>query len=390
MTHIIYASDVLTIGLLVLVVILLISGGSQQYADCREGPLGLWLIVSNSSIILFRLLQFGFQWCATQPRDSLLRKYAARVTASLNLFLVFPFLCAWNIIGTIWFMQNHAADAELLRQTFGEEETAMTPSLLQTMRDQGKSSTAESDLRLCFRDENSRWSFLMWLALSDVFCLAFLLLLWVTFHETRRLRNLGRGREWRNYLSLEDGDVGMEGEEEDFRRILAALQRMHDLGIEPGALRTGLDPEEILQLPTEFLNESHFANPDTKGSDFPFDKLASSSSDTEGEEEEEEDGEEEVGGMDGRSSSGNDLDLGIPGLTTETPKHRKDKRNSTGSGERCSICVSELRIGDEVFVLGCRHLFHRDCLAQWLSHRGSCPNCRYRIGTSSSRDSLLY
>lgn len=57
--------------------------------------------------------------------------------------------------------------------------------------------------------------------------------------------------------------------------------------------------------------------------------------------------------------------------------------HSTGAiqiqdGERCLICLSDYEVAEEVRELAkCKHVFHRDCIDQWLTTgRNSCPLCR--------------
>jgi hypothetical protein len=52
-------------------------------------------------------------------------------------------------------------------------------------------------------------------------------------------------------------------------------------------------------------------------------------------------------------------------------------RNST----MCPICIQDIEVGSEVVMLSaCSHIFHRDCLSEWLStHTRDCPYCRTEI-----------
>jgi len=44
---------------------------------------------------------------------------------------------------------------------------------------------------------------------------------------------------------------------------------------------------------------------------------------------------------------------------------------------RCSICICEFQAGDALEQLpGCGHLFHGDCIREWLRRYAVCPNCR--------------
>jgi len=45
----------------------------------------------------------------------------------------------------------------------------------------------------------------------------------------------------------------------------------------------------------------------------------------------------------------------------------------------CTICFSELEDGDKVGDLGCRHVFHTDCLKMWVAKRNSCPLCNIPV-----------
>jgi hypothetical protein len=42
----------------------------------------------------------------------------------------------------------------------------------------------------------------------------------------------------------------------------------------------------------------------------------------------------------------------------------------------CSICLCELEEGDWVGDIPCGHLFHKDCLKEWLVKNNHCPICR--------------
>ena len=54
----------------------------------------------------------------------------------------------------------------------------------------------------------------------------------------------------------------------------------------------------------------------------------------------------------------------------------------------CSICFEDLEPGEYVRQLRCVHLFHQECIDQWLSHKNACPNCNERVivrGTDGRR-----
>ncbi|KAI0447841.1 hypothetical protein F4803DRAFT_185289 [Xylaria telfairii] len=45
----------------------------------------------------------------------------------------------------------------------------------------------------------------------------------------------------------------------------------------------------------------------------------------------------------------------------------------------CTICIDEVKVGDEVMVLPCKHWFHEECASLWLKQHNSCPVCRAAI-----------
>ena len=46
----------------------------------------------------------------------------------------------------------------------------------------------------------------------------------------------------------------------------------------------------------------------------------------------------------------------------------------------CSICLDTLTVGDEILLLPCNHVFHKNCMNEWLKEgRAVCPVCRQGI-----------
>ena len=45
----------------------------------------------------------------------------------------------------------------------------------------------------------------------------------------------------------------------------------------------------------------------------------------------------------------------------------------------CPICLNEMEVGTEVRSLPCNHLYHKDCVDEWLRVNASCPTCRFKI-----------
>jgi len=53
--------------------------------------------------------------------------------------------------------------------------------------------------------------------------------------------------------------------------------------------------------------------------------------------------------------------------------------------EKCTICLQDIIENAEVYDITCKHLFHKQCLAQYLDkYNHICPLCRCDIGTSKA------
>ena len=50
----------------------------------------------------------------------------------------------------------------------------------------------------------------------------------------------------------------------------------------------------------------------------------------------------------------------------------KDKQN-------CVICITEFQKDDTVLSLPCLHIFHKECIVNWLKKNSSCPLCKYEV-----------
>lgn len=46
---------------------------------------------------------------------------------------------------------------------------------------------------------------------------------------------------------------------------------------------------------------------------------------------------------------------------------------------QCSICLGDFHSTDLVLQLICKHIFHRECLLQWLQTHYRCPYCRFLV-----------
>lgn len=64
-----------------------------------------------------------------------------------------------------------------------------------------------------------------------------------------------------------------------------------------------------------------------------------------------------------------------------TPEDLVDENN-----RECCICFEEHKIRDRVSRLPCAHIYHPQCIVQWLVKNNTCPQCRYELPT----DNVVY
>ena len=56
----------------------------------------------------------------------------------------------------------------------------------------------------------------------------------------------------------------------------------------------------------------------------------------------------------------------------------KNKLYSAYSGdgdEMCTICIEEIKDGEIIRTLKCKHIFHKMCIDEWFKKKEVCPNC---------------
>ncbi|KAF5206354.1 RING/FYVE/PHD-type zinc finger family protein [Thalictrum thalictroides] len=56
-----------------------------------------------------------------------------------------------------------------------------------------------------------------------------------------------------------------------------------------------------------------------------------------------------------------------------------DEENSK---DPCTICREEFMTGEDVTLMPCSHIFHKDCIECWLKTTNTCPLCRFAMPTT--------
>ncbi|KAF7133089.1 hypothetical protein RHSIM_Rhsim09G0167200 [Rhododendron simsii] len=47
----------------------------------------------------------------------------------------------------------------------------------------------------------------------------------------------------------------------------------------------------------------------------------------------------------------------------------------------CSVCLEQVTVGELVRSLPCLHQFHANCIDPWLRQQGTCPVCKFKVGS---------
>ncbi|GFY82169.1 RING/U-box superfamily protein [Actinidia rufa] len=69
---------------------------------------------------------------------------------------------------------------------------------------------------------------------------------------------------------------------------------------------------------------------------------------------------------------------------------KQDGGNAVGSMKAsdddltCSVCLEQVTMGELVRSLPCMHQFHANCIDPWLKQQGTCPVCKFKIGSESA------
>ena len=47
--------------------------------------------------------------------------------------------------------------------------------------------------------------------------------------------------------------------------------------------------------------------------------------------------------------------------------------------DNCSICNSQIEMNEMIANLDCNHIFHTNCISEWVMYKAECPCCRALI-----------
>ena len=77
------------------------------------------------------------------------------------------------------------------------------------------------------------------------------------------------------------------------------------------------------------------------------------------------------------NNNGDELSISINNSSTinKIKKNTLDY-NLLKKDSDCSICLEPFSKDKEIIILECKHIYHTDCIVQWLNKDISCPLCR--------------
>lgn len=52
---------------------------------------------------------------------------------------------------------------------------------------------------------------------------------------------------------------------------------------------------------------------------------------------------------------------------------------STLKNKECCICLDKLSLSNQLIILKCNHIYHKNCIKNWFNHSIKCPICRYNV-----------
>jgi hypothetical protein len=67
-------------------------------------------------------------------------------------------------------------------------------------------------------------------------------------------------------------------------------------------------------------------------------------------------------------------------LFNEFPEPKIDDVNKLDNEKRnCVICSEDFKSGEKAKLLPCLHLFHKNCIKEWLEIKNVCPLCKFKL-----------
>ena len=67
-------------------------------------------------------------------------------------------------------------------------------------------------------------------------------------------------------------------------------------------------------------------------------------------------------------------------ILNELPETKIEDVNKLDPEKKnCIICLEDFKNGDNAIILPCIHIFHTDCIKNWLKTQNTCPICKFKL-----------
>ncbi|KAI1793223.1 hypothetical protein LXA43DRAFT_885731 [Ganoderma leucocontextum] len=64
----------------------------------------------------------------------------------------------------------------------------------------------------------------------------------------------------------------------------------------------------------------------------------------------------------------------------ELTRYEQQDKVASNCAERCLICLDDYSLDEDLRLMSCKHVFHKDCVDKWLQvGRNNCPACRTKV-----------
>ncbi|KAL2934963.1 E3 ubiquitin-protein ligase RDUF1 [Bienertia sinuspersici] len=69
----------------------------------------------------------------------------------------------------------------------------------------------------------------------------------------------------------------------------------------------------------------------------------------------------------------------LPAKKSVVESLARERAVAVDDERECAICLEKFKEGSEGIELPCLHVYHKDCIIQWLGRNHCCPFCRFKL-----------
>jgi hypothetical protein len=66
-------------------------------------------------------------------------------------------------------------------------------------------------------------------------------------------------------------------------------------------------------------------------------------------------------------------------IINQLPEFEVDVSKLDDEKKNCVICLQDFNNGDKATILPCIHIFHTECIKNWLENENTCPICKFKL-----------